>query len=332
MAYLFVAVLGLLLMAFIAGLVILMTKGDERAMTFVNAVGTKLRFLHPETLPRFFGQLVARVKQLSTDRRQLAKAVFFASANWLFDAASLFVFLGAFGRWVDPVALLVAYGVANIAAAIPFTPGGLGVLELTLIGILVGFGPPRAIVILGVVAWRLVNFWLPIPVGGISYLSLRVHPPAGSPAGLAERRALWRARWRWVIELFGKETPAPVPAGSPSLIDKVVDSDALPGPPSGDGARMDDAPLVPDAPLGRGRPGRPTAPAFVRLTGLFPRGAAVPCSKPPAPAATLVRTPGPIPPGRSGAIYRAQDTGPIRLRTPTNQRTNSEPTVGTELA
>jgi hypothetical protein len=241
-------------MAFIAGIVILMTKGDERAMKFVNAVGTKLRFVKPGTLPKFFGQLVARFKQLSTDRRQLAKAVFFASGNWLLDAASLFVFLGAFGRWVNPVALLVAYGVANIAAAIPFTPGGLGVLELTLIGILVGFGPPRAIVILGVVAWRLVNFWLPIPVGGISYLSLRVHPPAGNPAGLAERRALWRARWRWVIDLFEKDTPSPVPARSPSIIDKVVHSDApvAPGTPL--------APDAPDAPLVFDIPPVPRAP------------------------------------------------------------------------
>jgi hypothetical protein len=271
-AYLFVAVLGLLLMAFIAGIVILMTKGDERAMKFVNAVGTKLRFVKPGTLPKFFGQLVARFKQISTDRRQLVRAVSFASANWLFDAASLFVFLGAFGRWVNPVALLVAYGVANIAAAIPFTPGGLGVLELTLIGILVGFGPPRAIVILGVVAWRLVNFWLPIPVGGISYLSLRVHPPAGSPAGLAERRALWRARSRWLIDIFGKETPAPVPAGAPSIIDTVVHGHApvVPGAPSVPGAplapgvpdarlapRVPDAPLDPDAPLIPDSPPRP---------------------------------------------------------------------------
>jgi hypothetical protein len=119
------------------------------------------------------------------------------------------------------------------------------VLELTLIGILVGFGPPRAIVILGVVAWRLVNFWLPIPVGGISYLSLRVHPPAGNQAGLAKRRALWRARWHWVIELFGKETPSPIPARSPSIIDKVVDSHA---PLASDAPLTSDARLVPDAP------------------------------------------------------------------------------------
>jgi hypothetical protein len=126
------------------------------------------------------------------------------------------------------------------------------VLELTLIGILVGFGPPRAIVILGVVAWRLVNFWLPIPVGGISYLSLRVHPPAGNPAGLAERRALWRTRWHWFIDLFEKETPSPVTARSPSIIDKVVHSDApvAPGTPLvPDAALAPEAPLVPDTPL-----------------------------------------------------------------------------------
>jgi hypothetical protein len=235
-AYLFVAVLGLLLMVFIAGLVILMTKGDERTMTFLNAIGSKIRFLRPEALTRFFSQVVARVQELSKDRKQLVKAVFFATANWLFDAASLFVFLGAFGRWVNPVALLVAYGVANIAASIPFTPGGLGVLELTLIGILVGFGPPRAIVILGVIAWRLVNFWLPIPVGGASYLSLRVHPPAENSAGLAARRALLRARWRWVIDLFGKETPSPVPPTGPSLMDKVVEIETLPDAQSGQDA------------------------------------------------------------------------------------------------
>ncbi|HXW78834.1 MAG TPA: YbhN family protein, partial [Acidimicrobiales bacterium] len=204
--YLFVAVAGLLLMALIAGLVVLLTRGDQRAMHFLTAVGRRAPFLHPETLPRLFSQLVGRVEALSKDRRLLAKAVLLAAANWLFDAASLLVFLGAFGRWLDPVALLVAYGVANIVAALPITPNGLGVMEATLSGILVGFGTPRTIAIWGVIGWRLVNFWLPIPLGGAAYLSLRVHPPAGDQAGLAARRAEWRARWRWAVELFGMAT------------------------------------------------------------------------------------------------------------------------------
>jgi uncharacterized protein (TIRG00374 family) len=205
--YLTAAVLGLVLMVAIAGLVVLFTKGDARARALFTNVGAKLPFLRPETLPRLFTQLAGRAQELARDRRQLGKTVSYAAANWLFDAASLFFFVGAFGRWVNPVALLVAYGVANIVGALPITPGGLGIIETTLSGILVGFGTPRTIAIWGVIAWRLINFWLPIPLGGAAYLSLRVHPPAGNQAGLAARRALWRARWRWFADLFEREAP-----------------------------------------------------------------------------------------------------------------------------
>ena len=247
LGYSFLAILGLLLMVAIAGLVVLLTKGDERAMKFVKALGRKLPFLHPETLPRLFGQLAARVKQLSKDRRVLGKALFFATANWLCDAGSLFVFVGAFGHWVNPVALLVAYGVANIVAALPITPGGLGVVEVTASGILVGFGTPRTIAIWGVLAWRLVNFWLPIPIGGASYLSLQLHPPAGSQAGLAARRALWRARWRWVVELFGAETPTPEVEDSLPVIATMVEG--------GDGGKSE-ATDSPEGPQGAGQRAR----------------------------------------------------------------------------
>ena len=225
-AYLTVAIIGVLLLAFLAGLVVLFTKGDERAARLVRTIGAKVPFLEPETLPRLFARLVERVKELSTDRRRLGESVTFASANWLFDMGSLFVFVGAFGRWVNPVALVIAYGVANIAAAIPLTPGGLGVVEATVSGILVGFGTPRTIAIWGVIGWRLVNFWLPIPVGGAAYLSLKVHPPADDQAGLAARRAIWRARWGWVVELFGRAAPTPVASGRFPSVSSLEDADA----------------------------------------------------------------------------------------------------------
>jgi uncharacterized protein (TIRG00374 family) len=208
LVYVSVVGAGLVLMGSVAAVVVLMTKGDQRAKRLLRRLGTRLPFLHPETLPKLFSHLVHRVNALSRDRRRMWVVLGLAAANWLADAASLFVFVGAFGHWVDPVALLVAYGVANIAAALPITPGGLGVVEATVTSILVGFGTPRSIAIWGVIGWRLVNFWLPIPAGGAAYLSLRAHPPADSQAGLAARRAVWRARWRWVAELFapGKTT------------------------------------------------------------------------------------------------------------------------------
>jgi hypothetical protein len=54
----------------------------------------------------------------------------------------------------------------------------LGIVEGVLVPTLVGFGSPRGIAILGVITYRLVNFWLPIPVGALAYLSLRVEPGA----------------------------------------------------------------------------------------------------------------------------------------------------------
>jgi len=54
------------------------------------------------------------------------------------------------------------------------SPSGLGVIELTLIAVLKGFGVEAGVAAAGVLSWRLVNFWLPIPFGGVSYLSLRV--------------------------------------------------------------------------------------------------------------------------------------------------------------
>jgi uncharacterized protein (TIRG00374 family) len=74
---------------------------------------------------------------------------------------------------MNPVALLLAYCIANLLATLPFTPGGVGIVEGVLIPSLLGFGVPAGVAVLGVVSWRLLQFWAPIPIAGICYLSLR---------------------------------------------------------------------------------------------------------------------------------------------------------------
>ena len=139
--------------------------------------------------------LSVRCPQLTAQPRLLNRAGAWAVANWTLDAASLWVFVAAFGHRVAPDGLLVGYGLANVLAAIPLTPGGLGVVEGVLTPTLVGFGTPSAVALLGVVSWRMVNFWLPIPVGATCYLSLRMggRGAADRPAvELAEATALAR--------------------------------------------------------------------------------------------------------------------------------------------
>ncbi len=106
------------------------------------------------------------------DRSLTRRAIGWAAANWLLDAASLWVFVAAFSHFISPVDLLMAYGLANILAAIPITPGGLGVVEFVLVSMITGFGPTAGQALSAVLAYRAVNFWLPIPFGGLAYASL----------------------------------------------------------------------------------------------------------------------------------------------------------------
>ena len=171
--YALAASLGILLMAAFAGVVLLLTKGRIKVLDFARRTAGRLSFVDGDALADGVQHFADRLRLFAADRSLMRQAVGWATANWLFDAACLWVFLAAFHTYVSPVDLLVAYGLANILAVIPITPSGLGVIELVLITTLHGFGVSEHVAVLGVIGYRLVNFWLPIPVGGLAYLSLR---------------------------------------------------------------------------------------------------------------------------------------------------------------
>jgi uncharacterized protein (TIRG00374 family) len=168
------AIVGAVIIGGFSTLVVLIVRGEARAARILRTVARRLPFVQEETVHRLVHRVAARLRVMAADRPLLIRAVSWATANWLLDAACLWVFLAAFGHLVSPDALIVSYGLANVLAAIPLTPGGLGVVEAVLASSLVGFGSPRGVAILAVVAYRLVNFWLPIPVGGLAYAWLKV--------------------------------------------------------------------------------------------------------------------------------------------------------------
>ena len=100
----------------------------------------------------------------------------FAAGDLLFDLLSLdLVFLALrYQPGFGPLA--VAYTAANIASAIPLTPGGLGVIEVTLVAVTVGFGTPRATAVLAVLGYRIINYWLPLVPGAAAHIRLRLRP------------------------------------------------------------------------------------------------------------------------------------------------------------
>jgi glycosyltransferase 2 family protein len=95
-----------------------------------------------------------------------------ALGYWALDALCLILMFAALNVAADPLVLLVAYGVATALAAMPLTPGGIGIFEATVLAALavLGVGPEAAIPVLG---YRLFNFWLPIPLAAVFYPTLR---------------------------------------------------------------------------------------------------------------------------------------------------------------
>ncbi len=144
-------------------------------------VASVARHVRPGIDPEKAAQTSCRLASLARSAltgRAFAASFGLAAGDLLFDLLSLdLVFLALrYQPGFGPVA--VAYAAANIASAIPLTPGGLGVIEVTLVAVTAGFGAPRATAVLAVLGYRIVNYWLPLPPGAIAYLRLRLRPGA----------------------------------------------------------------------------------------------------------------------------------------------------------
>ena len=81
----------------------------------------------------------------------------------------------AVGAAVPWRGLLLAYGAGQLAANLPITPGGLGVVEGSLVIALVAFGGGHVSTVAAVLLYRIVSFWGYLPVGWLAWAGLTWH-------------------------------------------------------------------------------------------------------------------------------------------------------------
>jgi putative heme transporter len=68
--------------------------------------------------------------------------------------------------WIDALA---AFSFARLVTALPVTPGGVGVVELSYIGTLIWAGGARTDVVAAVLLFRAATYFLQIPLGAVTY-------------------------------------------------------------------------------------------------------------------------------------------------------------------
>lgn len=153
-------------------------EGAERIGLAAGRVASALR--------RPFGRPPVTGWELATTKFR-ARTALLLRARWLWitlatlvSHLSLFLvlllalrFVGVDGDQVSVVEALAVFAFARLLTAVPFTPGGLGVIELALITGLSAAGGPRAMVAAAVLVFRALTYVLPIPIGLASYVFWR---------------------------------------------------------------------------------------------------------------------------------------------------------------
>jgi uncharacterized membrane protein YbhN (UPF0104 family) len=116
--------------------------------------------------------------------QQWWEALLLAAGRWVLDYLTLIAALYAVGATPRASLVLLAFCAAQLLGNLPLTPGGVGFVEAGLTGTLAlaGVGPGAAVV--ATLAYRLVSFWLPIPLGAVAavihrrrYGTAEVEPP-----------------------------------------------------------------------------------------------------------------------------------------------------------
>jgi len=94
------------------------------------------------------------------------------------QAALLWLSLRVLGAEVNPAVVAAAFAVERMLSMVAITPGGTGLIEVGMTGVLVALGVDATSAAAGVLLYRAFTFGMEIPVGGLSMLawSLSRHP------------------------------------------------------------------------------------------------------------------------------------------------------------
>jgi putative heme transporter len=123
---------------------------------------------HPrDALGERIESTLARMRDIPLSTASTLYVVSLATAIWLIDFLCLVCCFGAVHAPIPWSGVLLAFGVSQIVASLPFIPGGIGLVEGSLAVILVAYGTAKVPALAVVLLYRLLTFWLAILVGWV---------------------------------------------------------------------------------------------------------------------------------------------------------------------
>jgi uncharacterized membrane protein YbhN (UPF0104 family) len=155
--------------AIIGGLFLLRDKPLLLLGRFIDAISARLGRLDSEATPRSDRLLESRDLIRSHLATSWHKAVLASFGKWALEYLALVMAVRGAGHDDTSSVLLLAFVTATLLGRIPLTPGGLGFVEAGLTGTLILAGLSAGDAATATLAYRLVTYWLPIPLGALAY-------------------------------------------------------------------------------------------------------------------------------------------------------------------
>jgi uncharacterized membrane protein YbhN (UPF0104 family) len=122
--------------------------------------------------PAALDEFLTRLASIRLRWPQYVEVFGLAAVNWLANCACLGCAILATGEPIPWRGLVLAYGAGAAVGSTGVTPGGFGVVEVTLTAALVAVGLTAGRALTAVLAYRLIDFWLILLAGGLAMLFL----------------------------------------------------------------------------------------------------------------------------------------------------------------
>jgi uncharacterized protein (TIRG00374 family) len=124
-----------------------------------------------------FTELHENYLVLKKDYSALRRPLLYALVANVTEILTVYMVYIAFGPWVTPGAVILAYAVANFAGLISVLPGGVGIYEALMTAVLAAAGVSPGISIPVTVMYRVLNMSIQIIPGYYFYhKAIRIQP------------------------------------------------------------------------------------------------------------------------------------------------------------
>jgi glycosyltransferase 2 family protein len=155
-----------------SGDVLLVLLGAVAVVGLLAAIAPARRLLISRLEP-LVRQSLPQLLAAATEPRRLATAlggILLQNAGYVLALAAS---LRAFDASLALPTVIGVYLVSSAVGSVAPTPGGLGAVEAALLGGLTATGVPVGAALAAVLAFRVVTFWLPAPVGWVAFVQLQ---------------------------------------------------------------------------------------------------------------------------------------------------------------